>query len=149
MWVFVLFALSRQSGWARLAEDFSQNKDRDPIDGIKYKLSSGKMNNASFSNCILIGANEHGVGMKIMFLFSLFHKPLFIPWSNIKSITLEDNSDKTSIFSSLRNVYKGQYYRIELRDHPEAHIRIWKRSLENSTVPQYCTVMANGLQQVV
>ena len=80
-WVGSSFALATIGGWRRLAEVYRLG---DKFRGDQFRLRSARMRwGAGYSNCLMLGANEHGFYMAIFFPFRLFHPPLFIPWSDI------------------------------------------------------------------
>lgn len=82
MWCFVLFMLSKQSGWSRLAEIF-ECKER--IEGKYYRFQSARINKVQFSSALEMGINELGLLLVPFLPFRLFHKRLLIPWEYISA----------------------------------------------------------------
>ncbi|RFB78249.1 hypothetical protein DYH55_17960 [Methylovirgula sp. 4M-Z18] len=86
------------SGWFRLADQF---RAFDEIDGRRFRFSSGRISrwkNASlwfpaggigFNNILKVTLNGRGFGLGVFFPFSIFMRPIFIPWSAVDSIRSE------------------------------------------------------------
>lgn len=88
----VLFVISWWSGWAMLARRF---RDRSKFTGSRWRFQSGQMRwMCGYNNCLTVGANSEGLFLSILPIFSLFHPPLFIPWTEISY------TKKTSFFSA-------------------------------------------------
>lgn len=81
LWCFVCYLLSWVSGWHTLARRFRFTQD---FVGEQWRFRSGKMRwNATFGNCLTLGANRSGLYLAVLFLFRTGQPPLFIPWSEI------------------------------------------------------------------
>ena len=81
-WCIVLFITSK-IGWYRVAKNYAQPWD-DSIE--KVGIASARINSMNYNNVIHLHCNKSGIQMRMMKLFSIFHKPVFIPWSEIKGI---------------------------------------------------------------
>jgi hypothetical protein len=81
-WLLVSFILSRM-GWATLATNY-------PFDGVftgqRIGIISGSINSVNYNNSIILKYNDEGLYLKPIVLFRLFHKPILIPWKEIKSV---------------------------------------------------------------
>ena len=77
---FVLFVLSR-FGWYRFTEHHASSA---PSDLSYVGISSARMGLISYNNCIILSCNSKGILFKPMLLFAFAHKPLFIPFDQIK-----------------------------------------------------------------
>jgi hypothetical protein len=80
--LFVLFILSRL-GWQSFADKYERLA---PTDLTYIGISSATMGHISYNNCIILSSNSLGIYLKPMLLFSFRHKPLFIPFDQIKRI---------------------------------------------------------------
>ncbi|MFT5305802.1 MAG: hypothetical protein ACI9N1_001712 [Flavobacteriales bacterium] len=81
-WCIVLFITSR-IGWYRVAKNYAQPWD-DSIE--KVGIASARINSMNYNNVIHLHCNKSGIQMRMMKLFSIFHKPVFIPWSKSKGL---------------------------------------------------------------
>lgn len=82
MWCFVLWFLSIQSGWSKLADSYHSTA---PFKGKYLSFQSARMGLISFQSSLEIGIGKKGLFLLPMVLFRWFHKPLLIPWSEIKA----------------------------------------------------------------
>lgn len=81
LWCCICYSLSWIGGWHALAQRYRCASD---FSGERWRFRSGKMRwNASFSNCLTLGANRDGLYLAVVFLFRPGQPPLFIPWSEI------------------------------------------------------------------
>ncbi len=86
----VSFLISWWSGWAMLARRF---RFRSKFTGLRWRFQSGQMRwMCGYNNCLTVGANSEGLFLSMLPFFSLFHPPLFIPWTEISY------TKKTSFF---------------------------------------------------
>jgi hypothetical protein len=82
MWFFILFILSKR-GWSDLVENY---KAEDPFTGDRIGIISAGINGVNYNNSLILKYNDEGIYLKTMFLFSAFHKPILIPWGEIKEV---------------------------------------------------------------
>lgn len=73
--------------WRRLAESYAKDtpsvcKRRQTMQTVVL-ISAGGFN--SLKGIVTIGVHDNGVSLSVMPVFSLFHAPLFIPFSDIES----------------------------------------------------------------
>lgn len=81
LWCLVCYSLSWIGGWHALTQRYRFKQD---FVGEQWRFRSGKMRwNASFGNCLTLGANRNGLYLAVLFLFRPGQPPLFIPWSEI------------------------------------------------------------------
>ncbi|HSU29212.1 MAG TPA: hypothetical protein VLJ68_12585 [Chitinophagaceae bacterium] len=80
--VFVLFVLSRIA-WAKLAAAYPAGEH---IGGTRLGLISLAVNFLNYNNAFILIYNEEGMHLRPIFLIRLFHKPVFIPWKEIKVV---------------------------------------------------------------
>ena len=55
------------------------------------------VNRQQYRNTIILKYNEEGLYLKTVFVFRLFHEPVFIPWKEIKEVR-----DKKILFSNFK-----------------------------------------------
>jgi len=80
-WVLVTFALSRFSGWVKLAGYYPADH---PFDGPLIRFQAAQFRAATnYNGCLNFGGNYEGMYIVPMVPFKLFHPPLLIPWSEI------------------------------------------------------------------
>lgn len=70
------------SGWERLATSYQFYGN---FDGKIYHRQSARIKWTSYKGCLQVGGNEEGLYLAQMWVFSLFHKPLLIPWEKIEA----------------------------------------------------------------
>jgi hypothetical protein len=84
-WIVIVKIISKVSGWQELSEKYPS---RTPFNGKKYNFQSARMKRGmNMNNCLTVGANHVGLYLSMFLLFSLGHKPIFIPWSEINATT--------------------------------------------------------------
>lgn len=69
-----------------------------PYDGKKLRRKTGRLGGTSYSRVLILGANMQGLYLSVDILFRLFHPPLFISWSDIKT---EERKGIFTTFTSL------------------------------------------------
>jgi hypothetical protein len=99
-WLFVLFGamwlgggavLARASGWRALAERFRSAR---PVDGERFRFVTGwigasKSFPVQYRGALFITISGEGFLLSIFFPFRLGSPPLFIPWTEVESVTEE------------------------------------------------------------
>ncbi len=73
------WSLSKTSGWQKLAEVYPA---RTPPSGQKFN-TYGAVGKVRYKGCLYVFVSHDGLYISVMLLFSIGHKPLFIPWSAI------------------------------------------------------------------
>ncbi len=130
LWVSVIFLISKKSGWCELAKKYGKFN---PLlaSGIKLYLGYGRINGIFYKNCLLVGSNENGVLLKLLFPFSLFNPLLFIPRSEIEKI--EEYKSDNFIYDKIK-VLRDRYVRIKIKSFPGMELLISKELAEESGV---------------
>jgi hypothetical protein len=82
LWTFILWIISRVSGWHRLAQQYG---DTSLFSGEIVRFGSARIGWANYNGALNVGANDMGVYLAPMAIFRPFHPPLFIPWSAVES----------------------------------------------------------------
>lgn len=99
-WFFVLFgaiwlgavaALAWASGWQALAERFRSAR---PVDGERFRFVTGwigasKSFPVHYRGALFITVSGEGFLLSMFFPFRLGSPPLFIPWTEVESVTEE------------------------------------------------------------
>ena len=83
IWVGVCFMVSMIGGWKRLAIHYRRTSS---IAGTTYWFQSAGMRlrmTANYGSCLIVTANDEGIGLSILLPWRIAHPPLFIPWSDI------------------------------------------------------------------
>ena len=74
-WFVCLKCLSKSSGWEALAQKYE----------YKGKFNGKLLRCHGLGGGTHIGANEDGLYLAVLFVFRPFHKPLLVPWQDIKA----------------------------------------------------------------
>jgi hypothetical protein len=82
MWTVILFVVAETSGWRRLAETYAADPE---FEGPIWKFEHGQIGWAAFRGNLTVGANKQGLFLRVQFPFHWFCKPLFIPWTVIRT----------------------------------------------------------------
>ena len=82
MWVFIVYFLSN-SAWVHLVAKF---KFTDQFVGKRIGIISARINYVNYNNSLILYYNEKGFYLKPVFIFKLFHPPIFIPWNEVQDI---------------------------------------------------------------
>ena len=98
LWVLVSFIISR-AGWAALAANYSTSI---PFKGHSVGFISASINGANYNNSLILKYNEVGIYLRPIIFFRLFHRPLLIPWREIK-----EGPDKKYLFTSFKELIIG------------------------------------------
>jgi hypothetical protein len=98
MVILVTFIISKM-GWADLAARFQSDAT---FSGTRVGIISASVNGAKYKNSLILKYNEEGIYLRPVFLFRLFHKPVFIPWKEIKEVR-----DKKILFYSFKELIVG------------------------------------------
>jgi hypothetical protein len=82
MWILASYSISKK-GWQDLAEKYALTGY---FTGASVGLISAGINGFQYNNCLILKYNGQGMYLVPIFLFRLFHKPIFIPWNEIKDV---------------------------------------------------------------
>jgi hypothetical protein len=77
---FVSFALAHLGGWATLARAY---RAWTPFAGTTRSGQSGAVGWSNYGNSLIVGCDQRGLSLAVLFLFRAGHPPLFIPWEDI------------------------------------------------------------------
>ena len=99
MWILVTFIVSKM-GWADLVANYRYDT---VFTGNRVGMISASINKANYNNSLILKYNEDGIYLKPILLFRLFHKPVLIPWKEIKEVL-----DKKIFFYTYKELIVGQ-----------------------------------------
>jgi hypothetical protein len=98
MFFLVLFILHKK-GWSDLEKEY---RYEEMFQGERIGLISAAINGVNYNNSLVLKYNNDGFYLRPILVFRLFHKPLFIPWKEIKDIR-----DKKVLFVQLKELVIG------------------------------------------
>ena len=81
LWCGIIYSISYASGWQKLAKTYSTNY----VPGQTKSCSCLFRKTSSYTGVVQYAANREGLYLKTIKLFSIGHKPLFIPWHDIEN----------------------------------------------------------------
>ncbi len=88
MWVGVCSLLAVLSGWNSLASRFPSER---AIEGEHFRFASAAFGRpwfpVSYGNCLFFTVAPAGLRLSILFLFRPLIPPMFIPWSQVESVS--------------------------------------------------------------
>lgn len=84
LWCGVCFMLSKIGGWGRLAGKFAAKKA--PEGKILCGQSGQFSGFINYNRCLTIIISTEGLYLKVWPIFGLGHKPILIPWDEIRNV---------------------------------------------------------------
>ncbi len=78
----ILRLIAWQSGWTTLAAAYP---DPPHFEGTRRRFRSLQMSWANYNGGVTVGTNADGLLLAVMFPLSLFHPPIFVPWSEVSA----------------------------------------------------------------
>ena len=97
-WFIVTYFISRM-GWAYLAAKYEYNE---LFTGTKVGIISARINKVDYRNSLILRYNESGIYLRPILIFRSFHKPILIPWEDIKAIR-----DRKDLFFTAKELSIG------------------------------------------
>lgn len=90
MWFLVCGVLAALSGWASLARGF---RSVQPIQGERFRFASAAIGKrwfrVSYSGCLFFTVAPTGLGLSLFLPFRVMSPALFIPWSQVESVSVK------------------------------------------------------------
>ena len=85
IWCFAMWTTAVFSGWRVLQKRYPDRLDQS-LERLRFR--SGNMGGflgtgINFGNCLTFDICRSGLRVSVLFILSLFQKPLFVPWSDI------------------------------------------------------------------
>lgn len=115
MWLSICSLLALLSGWKSLAARFPSAQ---VVEGESFRFASAAFGHSwfpvSYGNCLFFTVSPTGLHASIFFLFRPLSPPMFIPWSQVESV------------SAHRFLFVGSTV-IRFRDH-WSHIKVYGRA---------------------
>lgn len=99
MWILITFIVSKM-GWADLVANYQSDA---VFTGNRVGIISASINKTNYNNALILKYNEEGIYLKPILIFRLFHKPVLIPWKEIKEVR-----DKKILFYTYKELIVGQ-----------------------------------------
>ena len=120
MWFVVTGLLARAGGWASMARTFRATQ---PPSGQRFRFASGSMGRGAvpvnYGACLFVSVNDVGIHLSLLYPFRFQSPALFIPWSQMESVT-----EKQHIFSTYTAIrVRGQWPTISVRGRAGQFIR--------------------------
>lgn len=81
-WVFLIWAISWLTGWRTLARHYHH---AGPFHGTTHRFQHISLGWSDYGGCVTVGSNADGLYLAVMLPFRPGHRPLFIPWSDVRS----------------------------------------------------------------
>jgi len=86
IWIAVLSLLSIIGGWKTLSRIYPLSLNGRESNTVKYSMSSMRMGFVNYRSCVTISFTGTGIILETMKIFSIMHKPIFIPYTKISGI---------------------------------------------------------------
>ncbi|QDU22485.1 hypothetical protein [Urbifossiella limnaea] len=81
-WVVLIWSVSWWTGWRTLAHHYHL---AGPFHGHTHRFQHVSLGWSNYGGCVTVGSNADGLYLAVMLPFRPGHRPLFIPWVEIKS----------------------------------------------------------------
>jgi hypothetical protein len=95
----VLLVISRLGGWKKLSEDHPFDEDKAGKFVDRYNFCELRLNFIGhYRKSIAISIYDGGIRLRSLLFFSVFHKPIFIKWKDIKGV--EHKKHKTVVYGA-------------------------------------------------
>lgn len=111
-WFAVTGLLAHLGGWASLARSYRADRTEE---GKSFWFASGAMGKrflpVNYGNCLFVTLGSSGIRLSILFPFRFQSPPLFVPWSDVESVT---QRRFLFLFRYVVIVVKGQWPQISL-----------------------------------
>ncbi|MFO0797224.1 MAG: hypothetical protein U0804_07080 [Gemmataceae bacterium] len=81
-WCALIWSVSWWTGWRTLARHYHL---RAPFPGRVYRFQHISFGWSGYSGCSTVGSNADGLYLAVILPFRPGHRPLFIPWTEVRS----------------------------------------------------------------
>lgn len=86
IWIAVLSLMSFIGGWKKLSRIYPSASSYIKNNDVKYHMSSMKMGFVNYRLCINITFTGTGILIETLKIFSVMHRPIFIPYNKISDV---------------------------------------------------------------
>jgi len=98
IWILINYIISKMA-WADLVKNYETEAS---FSGHRVGIISASINGISYNNALILRFNEEGIYLRPVWVFRLFHKPVLIPWKEIKEVR-----DRKFFFFNLKEIIVG------------------------------------------
>ena len=85
LWIAVGWIVSRATGWAELARAYPGGRRLYRGGWVRWQ-SLQLRGFGGYNNAVNVGADEEGLQVEMMWVFRIGHEPVFVPWSDVRSV---------------------------------------------------------------
>ena len=125
-WFGVNYKQAKDSGWKDLASIYAYNF-KEP-DSIKFYSGSGYIGKIINNRILRVSVTKEGIFIKKMFIFSIGHKPIFIPWGEVSGVLTKKSLLPGKTPKIIRKIaeffLKKVYKEIKLKKFPHQYLII-------------------------
>lgn len=115
-WCAVLAILSLAGGWTRLSKKYPA-PEHTLRTGKEFRFQSARFRVINYSLCVTVTIHEDGATISVMKLFSFRHRPIFIPYTEMKE-------PSTGRFITEYLVFRADSVRVEIHGSSAEEIRL-------------------------
>lgn len=115
-WCAVLAILSLAGGWDRLSKKFPAPEHL-LTTGKEFRFQSARFRVVNYSLCVTVRVHDDGTTISVMKLFGFRHKPIFIPYTEMKE-------PSTGRFITEYLVFRADTVRVEIHGSSAEEIRL-------------------------
>jgi hypothetical protein len=81
-WCVLIWSIAWWTGWRSLAHHYHHSG---PFHGRTHRFQQISFGWSGYSGCVTVGSNADGLYLAVILPFRPGHRPLFIPWSEVRS----------------------------------------------------------------
>ncbi len=86
IWTSVLTLLSLIGGWKKLSNRYPVTLSAGSSQGERFTMASARFGFVNYRSCVNITFTETGIIFSLMKIFSIMHRPIFIPYVKISGV---------------------------------------------------------------
>jgi len=130
-WFAVCYFLGKESGWQKLAEDYTETGTGPPQE---FSTVSGYVGSIPYQGSLRVSAHPLGLALRVFFPFRFGSTNLNIPWTAIESITVSKSAappGKSNFLEKLSTrITNSRYAHFRLARHPDQNLIIpWNEKI--------------------
>tara|TARA_B110000908_G_C10163838_1_gene407366 strand:- start:269 stop:757 length:489 start_codon:yes stop_codon:yes gene_type:complete len=100
LWICIVVFIISRFAWHKFADKYESET---PAYLDKIGIISAKIGKVNYNNSLVVSCNKTGIFIKPLLIFSIGHKPLFIPFRDITKTELHQRFGMKSIIISFRD----------------------------------------------